>query len=114
MLFRSRLLNIEYFNVSVALSAPSFCILCLTVLEKSNSLRTPRLDLLLPLIVEPYLSNVNSFGGNDIDSNSYIGLAGIKDVLVDMFDEHGELKHFVENKQFFKAFINCTFLSNYV
>ena len=45
-------------------------------------------------------ATINSFSGNDIDSNNYIDLAGIKNVLVDMFDEHGELKHFVENKQF--------------
>lgn len=45
-------------------------------------------------------ATINSFGGNDVDSNSYVALSGIKNVLVDMFDEHGELKHFIDNKQF--------------
>lgn len=45
-------------------------------------------------------STINAFGGNDVDSNSYVALEGIKNVLTDMFDEHGELKHFIDNQKF--------------
>ena len=45
-------------------------------------------------------STINGFGGNDIDSNRSVDISNIKNVLVDMFSENGDLKHFVSNAKF--------------
>lgn len=43
---------------------------------------------------------INAFGGNDIDSNNFVDLSGIKNVLVDMFGENGVLNHYVNDVKF--------------
>ena len=43
---------------------------------------------------------INSFNGNDANSNRYINVSGIAEVLPQMFGENGKLNYLVKNKQF--------------
>ena len=45
-------------------------------------------------------STINGFGGNDLDSNNFVAVGGIKDVLVDLFAENQKLNGVVEDIDF--------------
>lgn len=43
---------------------------------------------------------INSFNGNDANSNRYITVSGISEILPEMFGENGKLNYLVKNKKF--------------
>lgn len=45
-------------------------------------------------------STINGFSGNDIDSNRSVDISNIKNVLVDMFSDNGDLKQYVSDAKF--------------
>lgn len=53
-------------------------------------------------------STINGFGGNDLDSNNFVAVSNIKDVLVDLFAENGKLNNVVNNTDY----ADKEFLSN--
>ena len=53
-------------------------------------------------------STINGFGGNDLDSNNFVAVKNIKDVLVDLFAENGKLNNVVNNTDY----ADKEFLSN--
>lgn len=55
---------------------------------------------------------INSFNGNDANSNRYINVSGISEVLPEMFGENGKLNYLVKNKQFLDKGLQDTIMKD--